>query len=314
MDYYHQLKKQQLSFEVLIPFHGFKGELEKELSLKKIKIYIQTEKLFLIEPIGGQQIIWSQDHWLDCAASTPDETLIQKLKSQPRLGYYFKTERNKSIEIAMSKLKKIPEKRIKFPITKKFNFKFYIWSTYQDLVIYSLQPQSRYPAGWHEFEEDKDFPPNRAYLKLWEVLATHDLKFNKNQSVIEIGASPGGWSWVLSQNFKKVYTFDRAELAPQIKKIKNIEHCIGDAFKIDPAKYSDCSWLFSDLICTPEKIYETVQFWLDNSPVKNFVCTIKFKGECNFEVVEKFLKIPDSKLVRLYHNKHEITWIRQGSS
>ena len=313
MDYYLLLKKQRLNFEVLIPFHEFDFELLRELEIKKIKIYSHDKKIFLVEPTD-QNIIWAQDHWKNCFSALPGAELVKKLKSLPHLGYYFKTERNKSIEAALSSLKKIPEKRIKYPVTKQFNFKFYIWTIYKDLVIYSLNPQARYPAGWHEFEEDKSFPPNRAYLKLWEVFATQDLKFNKNQTVIEIGASPGGWSWVLGELFKKVYTFDRAELAPQIKKIKNIEHHIGDAFKINPKEFEDCSWLFSDLICTPEKIYETVELWQAFGRVQNFVCTIKFKGECNFEIIEKLLKIPDSKVVRLYHNKHEVTWIKQRLS
>lgn len=311
MDYYLQLKKQQLSFHVLISFTEFNQELANELLIKKVKIYLKTEKLFIIEPTDTQ-IIWAQDHWRDCHSAVADKSLIQHLKSLPVLGYYYKTEKNKAIESVLASLKRIPEKRIKFSPTKKFTFKFYIWTTYQDLVIYSLAPEKTYPAGWHEFEEDKKFPPNRAYLKLWEVFATQDLKIKPSECAIEIGAAPGGWSWVLSQYFNKVHTFDRADLAPQIKKIKNIEHHKGDAFKINPDEFSGCTWLFSDLICTPEKIHETVQFWLAHSRVKNFVCTIKFKGECNFEIIDKFLKIPDSKIVRLYHNKNEVTWIKQG--
>lgn len=311
MDYYHQLKKSQLSFNVLIPFHNFQQELVNELLLKKIKVYIQTDKIFIIEPTD-LKIIWAQDHWRDCIASEANKELVQKLKAQPVLGYYYKTEKNKTIENLLSTLKRIPEKRIKFPVVKKFDFKFYIWTVFQDLVIYSLNHEKNYPAGWHEFEEDKKFPPNRAYLKLWEVFATQNLIIKPSECAIEIGAAPGGWSWILSQHFNKVYTFDRADLAPQIKKIKNIEHHIGDAFKINPDEFKDCTWLFSDLICTPEKIYETVQFWLAHSRVKNFVCTIKFKGSCNFEVIDNFLKIPDSKIVRLYHNKNEVTWIKQG--
>lgn len=309
MDYYHQLKKSQLSFEVLIPFLKFNQELEKELLVKNIKVFIKTEKLFIIEPTD-ETIIWAQDHWRDCHSALPDKELQLKLKALPLLAYHYKTEKNKAIESLFGRLKSIPEKRIKFPVAKKFNFKYYIWTTYEDVVIYSLSPLKNYPAGWHEFEEDKDFPPNRAYLKLWEVFATLDLKIKPEDCAIEIGAAPGGWSWVLSQYFEKVYTFDRADLDPKVKKIKNITHVKGDAFKIDPDEFSDCTWLFSDLICTPEKIYETVQFWLAHGRVKNFVCTIKFKGDCDFEIIDKFLKIPDSKVVRLYHNKNEVTWIK----
>jgi len=309
MDYYHQLKKSQLNFHTIIPFLKFDQELEKELLAKKIKVYLKTEKLFIIEPTD-QQVIWAQDHWRDCHSAIPDKELQLKLKALNIFGYHYKTEKNKAVESLLGRLKQIPEKRIKFPVAKPFNFKYYIWTTYQDLVIYSLNPEKTYPAGWHEFEEDKEFPPNRAYLKLWEVFTTQQLKIKQDDCALEIGAAPGGWSWVLSQYFKKVYTFDRADLAPQVKKIKNITHVQGDAFKISPDDFKDVTWFFSDLICTPEKIHETIEFWLAHSRVRNFVCTIKFKGDTPFEVIDKLLKIPDSKIVRLYHNKNEVTWVK----
>lgn len=312
MDYYHQLKKQQLNFDVLIPFMHFQQELARELLLKNVQIFIQTERLFLVAPCT-QNIIWAQDHWSQCHSSEVNPELVAQLKSVPVMGYYFKTETNKLVEKSLSKLKRLPEKRIRFDYHKKFNFKFYIWTTYKDLVIYSLHPQKNYPAGWHEFEEDKNTPPNRAYLKLWEILMTQNLNISNHSRAIEIGAAPGGWSWVLSQLFDQVYTFDRADLAENILKIKNIKHEKADAFKIDPAKYNDCDWFFSDLICTPDKILETVLCWQAHGRVQNFVCTLKFKGDCDFEIIDKFLKIPDSKIIRLYHNKNEVTWIKQGS-
>jgi len=310
MDYYHLLKKQQHSFEVIIPFIRFSSELINELTRNDIKIIYNDEKIFLIEPTD-KNIIWAQDHWKNCLISEAHTELINQLKNLPFIGYYHQTHKNKFIENKFSKLKTIPEKRIKFDLSKKFNFKFYIWTILNDFVIYSLNPKARYPAGWNEFEEDKSNPPNRAYLKLWEAMTVHDLKIGANSIAVEIGASPGGWSWVLGLICKEVYTFDRAPLADKIAIQKNIHHTIGDAFKILPQNFKHADWFFSDLICTPDKIYEVIQSWLDVSPEKNFMCTIKFKGKCDFEIIDKLLKIPHSKVVRLYHNKNEVTWIRQ---
>lgn len=313
MDYYHQLKKQQLSFSVVIPFPNYEKELEHELLFYGVKLHYKSEKIFLVEKTNSY-FIWAQDIWKDCHVKQFSTELISELKSLPHWGYYYHSENSaeqKNLERALATLKKVPEKRIKFNPAKTFNFKFYIYTIHKDLVIYCENPLQSYPAGWHEFEEDKIFPPNRAYLKLWEAFTTQKLKVDKTQNALEIGAAPGGWSWVLSQFFNKVYTFDRADLAPQIKKISNIEHRIGDAFKIDPNQFNDVDWFFSDLICTPEKIYETIQFWLTHSRVKNYVCTIKFKGQTDFEIIDKLLKIPDSKIVRLYQNKNEVTWIKQ---
>ena len=305
----HQLKKLPHNFTVLIPFQNFALELEKELERKNIKIIFKHSQIVVIAT-NSDNYLWAQDVWSECQCVQGYDNGLLALKNLDRLGYYYSTEKNPIATKLIHKLKLIPEKRIKFPVKKEFSFKYYIWTAVEDFIIYSAYPKSRYPVGWHEFEEDKNHPPNRAYLKLWEVLATQNLVIDPAENAIEIGASPGGWSWVLSQYFKIVYTFDRADLDPKIQKIPNIVHVKTDAFKIDPKDYTNCSWFFSDLICSPEKIHETIQYWLDHSQIRNFVCTIKFKVQTDYEVIDKLRKIPDSKLVRLYQNKREVTWIK----
>jgi 23S rRNA (cytidine2498-2'-O)-methyltransferase len=47
--------------------------------------------------------------------------------------------------------------------------------------------------------------------------------------------------------------------------------------------------------------------------VKNFVCTIKYQAETDWEQTLKFLEIPGSRIVHLHHNKHEVTWFLKGA-
>jgi 23S rRNA (cytidine2498-2'-O)-methyltransferase len=110
-----------------------------------------------------------------------------------------------------------------------------------------------------------------------------------------------------------VISVDKAPLDPKIAKIKNIHFLKKDAFKLKPEEVEKIDWLFSDIICEPSRLLELVQIWR-KAGIKNFVCTIKFKGETDFEIVELFKGIsgkgiPGSKVIHLYHNKHEITWI-----
>ena len=44
--------------------------------------------------------------------------------------------------------------------------------------------------------------------------------------------------------------------------------------------------------------------------VKRFLCTLKFQGDTDFAVMQRFAAVPGSRLVHLHHNKHELTWIR----
>jgi hypothetical protein len=45
---------------------------------------------------------------------------------------------------------------------------------------------------------------------------------------------------------------------------------------------------------------------------RRFVCTIKFQGAADHAVAARFAAIPGSELRHLYHNRHELTWIKLG--
>lgn len=311
MDYYRQLKKLPPNFTVLIPFNGHKEDLKKELLLGNHLIVLENDKLIIIHGTL-LNFIWAQDQWQNCQVAEFKTTheASQFIKSWPVLSCYYPCEQNEFGKKISNLVRQLPLKRIKYKPSHEFNFKFYVWTAIENLVIYSSSTKSRFPFGWHEFEEDKSIPPNRAYLKLWEVFSVYKIHPGKNDTALEIGASPGGWSWVLSQLCQNVETIDRAPLDQKVMKFGNIKHREGDAFKLNPIDFKNCTWFFSDIICTPEKLYETVQFWIKNSTIKNYVCTIKFKGDCDFDIIKKFLNIPSSQIVHLYHNKNEVTWIK----
>ncbi|MFZ3228595.1 MAG: SAM-dependent methyltransferase [Pseudobdellovibrio sp.] len=299
----------QPKFDVLIPFLDFEKELESELALNNYKIIYKNSKIFIVDSLLIKPI-WAQDWWPNSTGISFDSksSIIKVLKSKPVLGHYYNAEHKLGKNI-VSEIRNFEKKRIEFK--SDFKFKYFNWTLVDNFLIVCDTPSSRYPSGWHEFAEDKEFPPNRAYLKLWEVFTLYDIHLDKSESVIDVGSSPGGWSWVLSQLSKKVYSIDRAELDPKISNIKNIEFSKQDAFNLDYEKLKDCTWLFSDIICTPDRLYELVTDCMQNSSIQNFICTLKFKGACDFDIIKKFLEIENSRIIHLYQNKNEVTWIRQ---
>ena len=64
------------------------------------------------------------------------------------------------------------------------------------------------------------------------------------------------------------------------------------------------------MICYPERLLELIEEWTAEFPKMRMVCTIKFQGQTDFDVIARFRKLPDSQIVHLFHNKHELTWIR----
>lgn len=180
-------------------------------------------------------------------------------------------------------------------------------------LIASPRCASSFPNGEIEFVEDKHAPPSRAYLKLWEAFTVTGRKPRKGECCLDLGSSPGGWTWVLASLGAKVKSVDKAPLDPKVAGMSGVHFEQCSAFALDPAEHAPVDWLFSDVICYPERLYETVQRWIDAGKAKHFVCTLKFQGTTDHDTARRFAKIPGSRLMHLHHNRHELTWCRFGT-
>ena len=169
-----------------------------------------------------------------------------------------------------------------------------------------------FPNGEVHFVEDRTGPPSRAYLKLWEALTVIGRRPGPGESCIDLGSSPGGWSWALQRMGARVISADKAPLAPEIACLPGIEHRPQSAFALDPHTVGPVDWLFSDVVCYPTRLLMLVERWLAAGTCGNFVCTIKFQGPTDHETARRFAAIPGSQLRHLFHNKHELTWSKIG--
>ncbi len=175
----------------------------------------------------------------------------------------------------------------------------------EETLLYSAQCSSPFPDGEIEFVENKLDPPSRAYLKLWELFTLLEKHPKVGDKVVDLGSSPGGWTWVLDQLGCEVLSVDKAPLEEKMRISKKVKFVSESAFGLKPAKMD---WLFSDVICYPERLLELVQKW--EPLVPNLVCTLKFQGATNFTIIKEFLKISGSEIRHLTCNKHELTWFR----
>jgi 23S rRNA (cytidine2498-2'-O)-methyltransferase len=180
----------------------------------------------------------------------------------------------------------------------------------KDTILAAPQCTSPFPNGEMRFVEDRAAPPSRAYLKLWEVLTLLGQRPKKGEVCLDLGASPGGWSWVLQGLGAHVIAVDKAPLAPHIAKLPNVELRRESAFALDPHAVGPVDWLCSDIVCYPKRLYALVMRWLEAGTARRFVCTIKFQGATDFAAMRGFAAIPGSRLMHLHHNKHELTWVR----
>jgi 23S rRNA (cytidine2498-2'-O)-methyltransferase len=171
---------------------------------------------------------------------------------------------------------------------------------------------SPFPNGEVHFVEDRTGPPSRAYLKLWEALTLIGCRPGPGDRCLDLGSSPGGWSWALQKMGAHVISVDKAGLAPEIACLPGIEHRFESAFALDPRLVGPIDWLFSDVVCYPARLLSLVERWLTCGTCRRFVCTIKFQGKTDHEAARRFAAIPGSQLRHLHHNKHELTWIKIG--
>jgi 23S rRNA (cytidine2498-2'-O)-methyltransferase len=171
---------------------------------------------------------------------------------------------------------------------------------------------SPFPHGEVHFVEDRSGPPSRAYLKLWEALTLIGRRPGPGERCLDLGSSPGGWSWALQRLGAQVVSVDKAPLAPEIAGLPGVEHRLESAFALDPRTAGPVDWLFSDVVCYPPRLFALVERWLAAGTCPRFVCTVKFQGTTDHDIARRFAAIPGSELRHLHHNKHELTWIKIG--
>lgn len=257
---------------------------------------------------------WAENVWLEVyqlkVASIRDAAHQLCVLQRNWWPYAFQLHRR--TELTKSRLPFVTARPLRFPEPAPVAaLGSFTWLSNEELLC-SPQCSSPFPNGEARFVEfgEEEGPPSRAYLKLFEALTRLGQMPRAGQRCLEIGASPGGWTWVLAGLGAQVLAVDRAPLAPKLARLPNVQVKQGNAFTATPDSVGPVEWLFSDVICYPEKLYRYLELWLDAGACKNFVCTLKFQGKEHYGAIEQFAAVPGSQVVHLFHNRHELTWMR----
>lgn len=232
-------------------------------------------------------------------------TLQQQLKNWVLIPYI----KHRKSALITEKLAKISFKKIHFgslPPKSPIGH----WCLLDDNhMLYSTACTAHVPQGIYEFEENKHDSPSRAYLKLWELFTRLELTPDPYSTCIDLGAAPGGWTWVLSQTSKKVISIDKSPL--EIYPSKKVFFIKEDILKLSWEKYiRDAQWIFCDAALSPDKIVPLFIQVLKNYPEINFVCTLKQKGNDLSSWTHTAASIKGTRVLALSKNKHELTWIK----
>ena len=178
----------------------------------------------------------------------------------------------------------------------------------RDRILAAARCSSPFVNGEPRFVEDRESPPSRAYLKVWEALTALGVWPQPGELCLDLGSSPGGWTWALQQLGARVVSVDKAPLDPRVVALPGVDARCQSAWALAPDELGPVDWLFSDMACYPERLLRLVRDWMTAGTCRRFVCTIKFQGETDHAVAAEFAAIPGSRLFHLACNKHELTW------
>ena len=241
--------------------------------------------------------IWPNSEIIDFA-SISDAT--KKLKAKSLRWFYYKSKHVRRGALIADGLKQVRDNTKPFAIFTLLN---------EQQLLICTHPWKKWPCGEPHFIENKSVPPNRAYLKLWEALDLMAKSPGPDDFCIDLGAAPGGWTWVLATTRAKVLAIDKSLLDPKIAAMENVVFKADSAFALEPQSFEHVDWLCSDVICYPERALALIQKWRANAKVTHMVVTIKLQGETNWPVIEALQAIPGGCVTHLWQNKHELTFL-----
>lgn len=289
---------------------GFEPELDEELARSGIAVSLRHGRLRVSEspPVHAA---WAANTWWE-AERIPIRSIghaASELRRRQRNWAVYAPVLRGRAELIAARLPHVAARPLELgevaPMAPLGSFTL----LERDLVLAATTCSSPFPNGVARFVEDREGPPSRAYLKLWETFARLRHQPGPDDRCLDLGAAPGGWTWLLAWTGAQVLAVDRAPLDPRIAQLPNVSEQRGSAFALDPAEVGDIDWWCSDLIAYPDRLLALARRWLEAGTVRNLVCTVKLQGATDHDALAGFAALPGAQLLHLSQHKHELTCV-----
>ncbi|HAT8178572.1 TPA: SAM-dependent methyltransferase [Legionella pneumophila] len=265
----------------------------------------------VFSPHQKLDVCFALDVWLE-PKIVPFQSISEAAKILRQAGKFWylhpiaEIRRSRLIE---GQLRKCPSLMSHFPVANDIPPIGVFSLLDKNTLLFSSKRLKKWPDGQCYFIEDKVNPPNRAYLKLWEALFLLNKYPKPSETVLDLGASPGGWTYVMQSLGTQVTSVDKAELDMKIMTLPGVSFLKQSAFAIDPEQLTESyDWVLSDVACYPDRAYSLIQKWIASKKAKQLIFTIKLQGKTDLNTIKPFQCIPDSKVINLFYNKHEATF------
>jgi 23S rRNA (cytidine2498-2'-O)-methyltransferase len=161
--------------------------------------------------------------------------------------------------------------------------------------------------------------PSRSALKLEEALlvllspAEREAWLQPGMKAADLGAAPGGWSWVLARNHVRVAAIDNGPLAESALATGLVEAIRADGFHWQPPKPLD--WLVCDMVESPRRVAGRLAQWFAQGWCKRAIFNLKLPMKKRWDETQVCLalfgqqagKPLEIRAKQLYHDREEIT-------
>jgi 23S rRNA (cytidine2498-2'-O)-methyltransferase len=161
--------------------------------------------------------------------------------------------------------------------------------------------------------------PSRSALKLEEALLVllsaeqRERWLQPGMRAADLGAAPGGWSWVLARQHLRVTAIDNGPLAESALATGLIEHLRADGFTWQPPRALD--WMVCDMVEQPIRVAGRMATWLREGWCRQTIFNLKLPMKKRWEEVCRCLDLLQNesggalelRAKQLYHDREEIT-------
>lgn len=209
-------------------------------------------------------------------------------------------------------------------LTDKPNPKFarlhitFVDGTHAFVSMSDTRDSSPWPLGIPRLKLLPD-APSRSALKLEEALMTlmsqeeHEKLMVPGMKAADLGAAPGGWTWVLTREHLRVTSIDNGPLRQHVLDTGLVEHLRADGFRWQPE--DPLHWMVCDMVEQPRKVAERMATWLREGWCKHAIFNLKLPMKKRWEetqlCLDLFAEQADKPMLirakQLYHDREEIT-------
>lgn len=175
-----------------------------------------------------------------------------------------------------------------------------------------------WPLGVPRLKMHKD-APSRSALKLEEallVLLSEDERarlMKEGMVAADLGAAPGGWSWVLTRHLLRVSAIDNGPLRQSVLDTGRVQHLRADGFSWQPPHPLD--WMICDMVEQPRRVAERMATWLREGWCRHTLFNLKLPMKKRWQETRLCLELFEQQAQKpltirarqLFHDREEIT-------